>query len=105
MAWANALDRMARRIRDTFPTSAAYRHGPSGTPYAVTLVFDEAHRVWDPDMPGVSTTECIATVRIADLTTPPAAYDRITIASKTFRVSEVRPDGSGMASLLLEEVA
>ncbi len=103
--WTAALDRLTSIVRDTFPTVVVYLPGGEAPGYSVTGVYDEAHKVWSPDQPGVSTTEVLFTVKLSDMQATPKAYDRLTIGSVMFKVTEVRPDGSGMAGLVLEEVA
>lgn len=105
MTWATSLARMTEVVRDTFPTSANLLPRAGGA-YAITVVFDEAHTLITPDQDGimVSTTEPVATVRLADLPVVPRVYDSILIDGTTYRIARVSPDGSGMTALALEAV-
>lgn len=105
MTWATSLTRMTEVVRDTFPCAATLSPRAGGS-YAITLVFDEAHTLVTPDADGipVSTTEPLATVRLADLPVVPRVYDSLVIGATTYRIARVAPDGSGMAGLSLEEV-
>jgi hypothetical protein len=95
---------MNRTLRDTFPTSAVYLPAAGGS-HLITGILDESAKVFDQANPGVPMTECLFTIRLADLPVAPHAYDRLTIGVVTYKVSDVpRPDGSGMVALPLEVV-
>ena len=101
--WASDQDRMVRRVRDRFAHSTAIAYTCAGhAADSVSAVFNEAHVVQElQDGVAVNTTRPTLFVRIADLTATPVAGDSCTIDAVSFEVTDVQPDGCGMAACFL----
>lgn len=103
-AWATSLDAALTVVRDTFPAAVSYTPASTGTPEAITAVFDEAHEAVDISTgTPVSTTRPALWVRLADLSVAPRQEDRVVVAGRTFSVADTQPDGAGGSTLFLLE--
>jgi hypothetical protein len=108
MAVESAADRAAFVNADEFGATATYTHG--ATTVSIDGIFDAASAiVADGDglqtgmeSAGILTTRPNLLVREADLPSGADEDDEVTIGSTDYRVAEIRPDGTGMALLILE---
>jgi len=107
MHWPALQDRAQREFMRSFGRIVVYRPGESGA-IALRAVFDEAWTEIDPrtgrDAEGaaVSTSAPALHVRLADLAAEPGQGDGVTIDSRDYEVVDVRPDGTGGATLVLQ---
>ena len=103
MTWAATLDRMIKRVRDTFPASVIY--DPDGVAVPLTGIFDEAFSEITPSEAGpVSTVSTVLTVVLTDLAPlVPRSHDVLELGGVRYEVTQVQPDGSGCARLYLTE--
>jgi hypothetical protein len=103
MSWASQQDRMVRRVRDRFAHSTSIAYTCAGhAADSISAIFNEAHEVQEMrDGIPVNTTRPTLFVRIADLAATPVAGDTCVIDSVSYDVTDVQPDGSGMAACFL----
>lgn len=103
--WADSLSGALTVVRDTFPATVAYTPASTGTPEAITGIFDEAHEAVEMGADGVpiSTTRPALWIKLTDLSVAPRQEDRVEVASRTFSVSDTQPDGAGGSTLYLIE--
>ena len=71
----------------------------------IRAIFNAAHETQDFSDAGepVSTVQPAIDVRLVDLAQEPLEDDAVVRAGVTYRVTDVQPDGRGMATLLLVE--
>ena len=75
-----------------------------GSPVTVAGFFDAAFVLAEVGGAGVQNVMPAAFVRVADLPVDPEDDDAVvTVNGKTYRVTGIRPDGTGVAVLLLRE--
>lgn len=80
---------------------------PEAAPFTVRGIWDREHEAVltevagsETKSSGVSTTLPVLNVRLAPFAAPPRQGDRFEVDGETFKVSDVRPDGLGMADLI-----
>lgn len=106
MTVETAEDRRAFVSADEFGVTAQYSQ--NGAP-AVTIagIFDSDHLMIDAGQAGVTSSAPVFTCTADDLAGlvigRARAGDLLTIAGVTYAVTEPRPDGTGMVSLILEK--
>lgn len=74
----------------------------SGTPYGLSVIFDDSYQVLDPQTEMVvQSTQPQVTVPVDWLHAKPVQGDLITVANAQWVVREYQPDGHGLARLFL----
>lgn len=80
---------------------------PEAAPFPVRGIWDREHEAVltevagsETKSSGVSTTLPVLNVRLAPFARPPQQGDRFEVDGEIFKVSDVRPDGLGMADLV-----
>jgi hypothetical protein len=102
--WADLADLANRACRDTFGVVATLTLG-GNPPEAVQAIFDRRHEALSTDGElAFSTTVPALDVRLADLSQVPAQDDLVTVDGEDWIVTDVQPDGAGMATLILTRV-
>jgi hypothetical protein len=91
-----------------FGRPVEYRPEGGSDTFVLRAVFDESWTEVDPrtgrdaDGVAVSTTAPALHVRLADLPAKPGQGDGVTIDGRDYEVVDVRPDGAGGATLVLQ---
>lgn len=106
MGVESAADRLVFLGEDGFGTVALYRP-LTGAEHDVPGIFDDAYLVSSGAEAGVAGTAPVFTCRaddLAQLAAGAAVYDdELVLASVTYLVKQIQPDGTGMVMLLLEK--
>jgi hypothetical protein len=92
-------------LDSVFGVAVTHTPAAGGGPYTRRGIFDRAHEMVFPDSEGVpvSATAPTLSIVLADWAVAPVQGDSLAVSgvSETWRVDDVRPDGSGMSLLVL----
>ena len=88
---------------DEFGIEATFKPAV-GSEFTLDVIFDNEHVGVDvgDESPVVSGQKPVARVRLSDFLTDPAQGDQIEIDSVDYNVTDIEPDGTGAADLILE---
>lgn len=103
MAVESAADRAVFVNPDEFGVTATYELAAGGTS-EVDGIFDDGVEQPEFAEPGILSGQPTLRMRSADLPGAADAGDTLTVAGADYTVREIRPDGRGMSTLILEEV-
>lgn len=98
-----ASDRAAFLRTADFAVPGSYAAAAGGDPVAVDGILDAGFlEAAERAGTGVATAEAAFTCRAADLPEAAAPGDVLTVDGEAFDILEIRPDGTGMAVVMLE---
>lgn len=74
----------------------------SGSPYAVSIIFDKAYQEVDPDSQAIIMSDSPrAKIREAQIVGTPGPGNKLTVRGVTYNIVEHMPDGQGVVELRL----
>lgn len=103
--WSEIRSLTAESIRDTFGATVTYTP-QGGVAASITAIFRAAHQL--VEVQGgepITTVAPILKVVLADLAATPRQNDTVAVSGATYKVGDVRPDGNGIALLVLRRVS
>ena len=104
MGWTDLTTRIQQAGQTTFGETVTFTP-TSGTPEAVTGIFDAEHHF--QEVMGeklIETSRPRLVVRSAALSADPVRTNTVAVRGVTYTVLEVQPDGQGDIELILEKI-